>query len=160
MAQDGLKGTWTGVLGDVDTVAAEELGTLRFEGGKWYKYVEYVSGTLPDSEVALNFVAYVSYPLNTVTCDLSDAITANGGIPAGQLVAIPVDGSYLWIQIKGISGIFPTNFIAGSIGNAMSVIGASTDGTLDVSGAVTDAIAGKAYNVTGSACTAVLDCPF
>jgi hypothetical protein len=63
------------------------------------------------------------------------------------LQSAPADGEYCWIQIRGAATITPS-LTAGSDGNALTPVGAS-DGTLDVSAAVTDSIC--AYAVDASA---------
>lgn len=117
--------------------------------GKVYKFVQYNSGAGPVAAVAGN-VAYYYAPggvsagaTTVVTSDLSDS--ANLG--AGVLQSAPANGEYCWIQIKGPATITPS-LTAGADGNALTAAGA-TDGTLDVSAAVTDAVV--AYAVDASA---------
>ena len=66
------------------------------------------------------------------------------------------DGEYGWIQIEG-KATLTTAHLAGADGNAMTAVGATTDGTLDVSALVTDAIC--AIAVDASAKTVALLCP-
>jgi hypothetical protein len=71
------------------------------------------------------------------------------------LQAVLADGEYGWIQIKGRATL-TTALTAGADGNALTAVGA-TDGTLDVSAAVTDAIC--AYAVDASAKIVLCDFP-
>ncbi len=125
--------------------------------GKVYKFVQYVGGAGAVAAVAGN-VAYYFAPsgasagAETVTSDLSDS----AGLGAGVLQsAIPIS-SYGWIQIKGTATITPA-LTAGGDGNALTAVGAS-DGTLDVSALVTDAIV--AYAIDASAKIIKCDFPF
>lgn len=144
-----LTGTWT----------ADQLKTLgsahgvgdRFTdaAGKVYKFVQYDTGAGAVAAVAGN-ICYYYAPGGTsagattvVTSDLSDS----AGLGAGVLQSAPADGEYCWIQIKGPATITPS-LTAGADGNALTAVGA-TDGTLDVSALVTDAVV--AYAVDASA---------
>jgi len=126
--------------------------------GKVYKFVQYDTGAGPVAAVAGN-VAYYYAPsgasagaTTVVTSDLSDS----AGLGAGVLQSAPTDGQYCWIQIKGPATITPA-LTAGADGNALTVVGA-TDGTLDVSALVTDAIV--AYALDASAKIILCDFPW
>lgn len=153
-----LTGTWT-----ADQL--KNLGTGHAVGdhyedqnGKVYKFVQYDTGAGPVAAVAGN-VCYYYAPSGTsagattvVTSDLSDS----AGLGAGVLQSAPADGEYCWIQIKG-SATLTTALTAGADGNALTAVGA-TDGTLDVSALVTDAIV--AYAVDASAKIVMCDFPW
>lgn len=121
----------------------------RTDDGKLYKYVRYNSGVGAVAAVAGN-VAYYYAPSGTsagattvVTSDLSDS----AGLGAGVLQTVITSGNYGWVQVSGAATITPA-LTAGSDGNALTAVGA-TDGTLDVSALVTDAVV--AYAVDASA---------
>lgn len=125
-------------------------------GGKIYKFVQYETATGAVAAVAGN-VCYYYAPggvsagsTSVVTSDLSDS--ANLG--AGVLQSAPADGEYCWIQVRGTATL-TTALTAGADGNALTAVGA-TDGTLDVSALVTDAIV--AYAVDASA--KIVKCEF
>lgn len=105
--------------------------------GKSYKFVKYDAGAGSVAAV-IGQVAY--YYLaggaqdNIVTSDVSDSV----GIGAGVLMSAPGDGEYGWVQITGRATL-SIALTAGADGNALTAVGA-TDGTLDVSAAVTDAV--------------------
>jgi hypothetical protein len=125
--------------------------------GKIYKYVKYNSAVGVVAAVAGNACYYyapsgASAGSFEVTSDLSDS----AGLGAGILQAVIASGSHGWIQIKGSATITPA-LTAGADGNALTAVGA-TDGTLDVSAAVTDAIV--AYAVDASAKIIMCDFPF
>tara|TARA_R110000822_G_scaffold205519_2_gene342039 strand:- start:686 stop:1168 length:483 start_codon:yes stop_codon:yes gene_type:complete len=126
--------------------------------GKIYKFVQYDTGAGSVAAVSGN-VCYYYAPSGTsagattvVTSDLSDS--ANVG--AGVLQSAPADGEYCWIQIKG-SATLTTALTAGADGNALTAVGA-TDGTLDVSAAVTDFVCAVA--IDASAKIVMCDFPF
>jgi hypothetical protein len=144
-----LTGTWT-------AAELKNLGSAHGVGdrftdasGKVYKFVQYDTGAGAVAAVAGN-VCYYYAPsgasagaTTVVTSDLSDS----AGLGAGVLQSAPGDAEYCWIQIKGPATL-TTALTAGADGNALTPVG-STDGTLDVSAAVTDAIC--AYAVDASA---------
>lgn len=127
-------------------------------GGKVYKFVQYETAAGPVAAVAGN-VAYYYAPggvsagaTSVVTSDLSDS----AGLGAGVLQSAPADGEYCWIQIKGPATL-TTALTAGGDGNALTAVGA-TDGTLDVSALVTDAIV--AFAVDASAKIVMCEFPW
>jgi hypothetical protein len=125
--------------------------------GKVYKFVLYNSGAGSVAAVAGNMTYYYAPSgasagaTTTVTSDLSDS--ANVG--AGMLMSAPATGEYCWVQTGGPATL-TTALTAGSDGNALTAVGA-TDGTLDVSGLVTDFICAVA--VDASAKIVFLTCP-
>lgn len=152
---------FTGVLLDRVDSSTDPQFTVgekyHAQGGKVYKYVQYDTGAGPVAAVAGN-IAYYYAPggvsagaSGVVTSDLSDS----AGLGAGVLQSAPTDGQYCWIQIKGAATITPA-LTAGADGNALTAVGA-TDGTLDVSALVTDAIV--AYAVDASAKIILCDFP-
>lgn len=117
-------------------------------GGKVYKFVQYNTAAGPVAAVAGN-VCYYYAPGGTsagattvVTSDLSDS----AGVGAGVLQAVLGNGEYGWIQIMGPATL-TTALTAGADGNALTATG-STDGTLDVSAAVTDSIVAFAIDAS------------
>lgn len=121
---------------------------ITSQDGKKYKYVQYETAAGAVAAVAGN-VAYYYAPsgasagaTTVVTSDLSDS----AGVGAGVLQAVIADGSYGWIQVRGAATITPA-LTAGADGNALTVVGA-TDGTLDVSAAVTDHICAIAIDAS------------
>jgi len=133
------------------------LGDVFFGiDGKVYKFVQYDTGAGPVAAVVGNVCYYYAVggasagQTNIVTSDLSDS----AGLGAGVLQSAPTDGQYCWIQIRGDATITPA-LTAGADGNALTAVGA-TDGTLDVSALVTDAIV--AYAVDASA--KIIKCNF
>lgn len=125
--------------------------------GKCYRFVKYNSGAGTIAAVAGNFCYYYAAggtsagATTEVTSDLSDS----AGVGAGVLQAVIANGSYGWIQTWG-SATLTTALTAGADGNALTPVG-STDGTLDVSAAVTDHIA--AIAVDASAKIVFVTCP-
>lgn len=149
----------TGMILDVNDATPQfKLGAVgQTSDGKRYKYVKYDNGVANLAAVVGNFVYYLAVSgasageITTVTMDLSDS--ANVG--AGVLQAILTDGYYGWIQTWGPATL-TTALTAGADGNAMTAAGA-TDGTIDVSAAVTDFICAVA--VDASAKIVFLTCP-
>lgn len=135
--------------GDFDKVydtADFKLGTLLQDyDGKVYKFVQYDAGTGSVAAVAGNVAYYYTldgYKNNQVTSDLSDSVE----IGAGVLQSAPADGEYCWIQIKGAATL-TTALTDGADGDPLTPTGA-TDGTLDVSNAVTDNVCAIAGDIS------------
>ena len=158
MTNESMKKVFITKLTDTDTTDLEGVGVLRFEGAKVYKWVTYNSGAGTVAAVAGNMTvyhgdnSYVTDSAADVTSDYSDG----AGIGAGVLQAVVANGSYGWIQIKGVATLTPA-LTAGADGNALTAVGAG-DGTLDVSGLVTDFKCAVALDA--SAKIVLLDCPW
>jgi hypothetical protein len=112
-----------------------QLGQVaQTSDGKLYKYVQYVVGAGSVAAVAGNVVGYYAASgasagqVAIVTADVSD--TARAG--AGVLQSAPATEEYCWIQVAG---------------SALTLVGAG-DSTLDVSGAVTDAVCATAIDAS------------
>lgn len=129
-----------------DTTAQFRLGTPHTApDGKKYKYVQYDSGAGAVAAVAGNVCYYYlasGYNAHKVTSDLSDSVN----VGAGVLQAALADGEYGWIQTRGPATL-TTALTAGADGNALTPVG-STDGTLDVSAAVTDHVCAIADDIS------------
>ncbi len=141
-------------LTDTSTADLEGVGTQRREGDKTYKWVLFNNGAGNVAAVAGNFSYYYlagGLQDNTVTMDLSDSVN----IGAGVFQAVIPDGSYGWIQIKGPATL-TTALTAGADGNALTPVG-SADGTLDVSGLVTDHVCAIADDISAKEVTLI--CP-
>ena len=124
--------------------------------GKWYRFVQYNSGAGVIAAVIGNAVGYYAPggvsagSTIVVTSDVSDT----AGVLAGALTAVAANGEYTWIQIRG-EAVITTALVSGADGNALT-LSSTTDGTLKVVGAVTDA--GGARAVDASAKIVFLDC--
>lgn len=137
------------ILTQVDSTALWTPGqVVQMQDGKKYKYVQYETAAGAVAAVAGNVCYYYAASgasagqTTIVTSDLSDS----AGLGAGVLQAVIADGSYGWIQITGPATL-ATALTAGADGNALTPVG-STDGTLDVSAAVTDSICAYAVDAT------------
>lgn len=137
------------ILTQVDSTALWTPGqVVQMQDGKKYKYVQYETAAGAVAAVAGNVCYYYAASgasagqTTIVTSDLSDS----AGLGAGVLQAVIADGSYGWIQITGPATL-TTALTAGADGNALTPVG-STDGTLDVSAAVTDSICAYAVDAT------------
>lgn len=157
-----LQSSFQTPLNEVSNVAKEVLGTLRFEDKqRVYKYIQYDTGAGAVAGVAGNFCYYYApagdfaaegYTNSIVTSDLSDSAE----VGAGVLQAAMTDGQYGWIQIKGPATL-NLALTAGADGDPLTPTG-STDGTLDVTALVTDAICAYAQDISDK--TVILDCVF
>lgn len=140
-ANKGIKKCFATGLTETNTIDLEGIGAIRFEGNSIYKWVLFDNGVGNVASVAGNVAYYLAvtgvsagqYSASTVTMDRTD--TADLG--AGVFQAIIADGSFGWIQIRGPATL-TTALTAGADGDALTVVGAGADGTLDVSAAVTD----------------------
>lgn len=151
-----IKKVFVTKLTDTSTKDLEGIGVIRFEGAKIYKWISYNKGGDSVAAVAGRCVTYhgddsiVADSAADVTMDISD-----GTIVAGVLQAVIADGSYGWIQIKGVA-VLGIALDSGSDENALIV--GTTDGSLAVRAAVTQQVAAIALDVTGK--IVLLDCPW
>lgn len=153
----------------------EGLGTHRYEGGCWYKWVNYIGGTAAVDGVDGDAVFYVDdtgYAADQVEQDLTDL--TGDPIPAGTLqCAIDIStftaGAYCWIKIKGPE----TLAIAIESSNDASPVAADdgdplvygdADGALRRQNTVIDAAGERVWlagvAVDASAKEIILDCPW
>ena len=123
-----------------------QLGAVTDSTGtKLYKYLKYDDGTAAVAGVAGEVAYYHTldgYKLHTCTSDLSDSIE----IGAGVIQATIATETYGWFQIKGAATL-SIALTAGADGDPLTPTGAG-DGTLDVSGAVTDNICAIAGDIS------------
>lgn len=141
----GLKRVFLTPLDDISTTDKEGVGTLRFEGNKVYKYIQYSEEAAAVDGVAgevAYYVATTGYANNDVTSDLS----ASNEVGAGVLQASLSDNEYGWIQIKGYA-VLTIALTAGVDGDPLTPTG-SADGTLDVSALVTDNVCAYAGDIS------------
>ena len=149
-----LSETWTEAQlneGQTPTLGEHHFG----REGKIYKFVKYDTGSGAVAAVVGNVAYYYTldgYKNSTVTSDISDSVN----VGAGVLMGAPGDGEYCWIQIKGAATV-NTALTAGSDGNPLTATGA-TDGTLDVSAAVTDVVVAIAGDISDK--EIICDFPF
>lgn len=151
----GSKKSFLTRLTDTSSTDLEGVGTLRWEGNKCYKWVQYDTGA-GGIAAASGKVAYYytldGYKNNQVTADLTDSVE----LGAGVLQAAPGDGEYGWIQIKGAATLAAA-LTAGADGDPLTPTG-SSDGTLDVSAAVTDHVCAYAGDISDK--EIICDFPF
>ncbi len=146
----------TSITTNWDSTPQEKLGTVRkshTDDRKLYKYVKYSVGTISPAAAAGDAVGYVAttgYGASVVTSDVS----ATDSVLAGVTLSAATDGYYGWIQIAGPNAAMSVTFVSGSAGNLMT-LSSSTDATLKVAGADTDA--GGAVMV--AALSVILKCP-
>lgn len=124
---------------EVSTTPTHKIGSLgknvTSDGVKTYKYVQYDTGAGSVAAVSGQVAYYYTldgYKNHQVTSDLSDSVE----LGAGVLQSAPTDGQYCWVQIGGPATL-SIALTAGADGNPLTPTGA-TDGTLDVTAAVTD----------------------
>lgn len=156
----GLKQTFVTRLADIDTVAKEVLGTLRYENNKVYKYVQIKNTTATVAGAAGSLVGYGAaggYTNNLVVIDLTDADAAPiaAGALQGTVTGTAGTSYYGWIQIKGAATL-DTAVVNGAIGSAFTLSTTDKTGTLALAADVV-----RYAGVSVSATTAVaLDCMF
>jgi hypothetical protein len=132
-------------LTSIDTTAKFKLGGIgQTNDGKLYKYVQYNgSGAATLGAVAYYATVAVGNATGTiVTSDLSNSDEVGAGVLAAAITA----NGYGWIQVTGVATI-AVALTAGADGDPLTPTG-STDGTLDVSGAVTDSVCATAIDAS------------
>ena len=157
MTNESMKKVFITKLTDTSKDDLEGIGVIRFEGAKVYKWISYNKGAGSVAAVANEVVVY--HGDNAVVIDSAADVTmdiSDGVVTAGVLQAVIVDGSFGWIQIKGVA-ILNSALTGGADGNALTSLGAG-DGTLDVSALVTDFV--SAIALDASAKIVLLQCPW
>lgn len=141
----------------IDTTPGFTLGSLGQDAnGKIYKYVKYEAATAAVAGVAGEVAYYATVAVGDatgtiVTSDLSDS----DEVGAGVLQAALTDGTYGWVQVKGVATL-TIALTAGADGDPLTPTGAA-DGTLDVTAAATSAVC--AYALDASAQIIMCDFP-
>lgn len=151
----GLKRVFVQALTERSTTLKDDLGDIRWEGNKCYKYIQYKEGTAAVDGVAGEVAYYYTldgHKNNQVSSDLSDSIE----IGAGVLQAALSDNEYGWVQIKGPATL-TIALTAGADGDPLTPTG-STDGTLDVTTDVTDHVCAYAGDISDQ--EIICDFPF
>ena len=120
----------------IDATEKFKLGTIAGDIGtegpqKSYKYIKYEAGAAAVAGVLGEVAYYATVAVGDatgtiVTSDLSDS----DEVGAGVLQASLTDGSYGWVQVKGLATL-SIALTAGADGDALTPTGAG-DGTLDV----------------------------
>ena len=129
----GMKKVFATPLTEVSTTAKEELGTIRFEGEKVYKYVKIANVTATVAAASGDPVAYKAdkYDEHTVVTDNTDADTI--GIPAGVLqgtvAGVLAVSYYGWIQLKGYAVLNSALAGSPSVGDELTILAATADKT-------------------------------
>jgi hypothetical protein len=140
----GMKKVFRTALTDIKTTDFEGVGTLRFEGDKVYKWVQF-SGT-----TAVTAGKMVCYNL-TAGANLYGVVVdgANSNLGAGIAQVSIGTGTvyYGWIQVQGFAVFAGTT--TGAAGNPLSTVGA-TAGNLLVVAAVTSQTAALLIDATNS----------
>lgn len=159
-----LPTTFITKLTDVETTDKEGVGKIRYQGGKWYKWVNLKNTTATVAAAAGTIVAYFAltgYPTHRVVVDLSDADNppAAAGITLAAVTGTLGVDYYCWIQIKG-QATLDTAVTNGTAGAPIALT--TTDKTAiraneADSAAVYKIVLGRSYNTTTGV---TLDCPF
>lgn len=94
-----LKAVWRTTLTQTSSSDLEGVGSLRFENGKWYRYVQNTAGTaVTRGQAVCHDLSEDSDLLETVI----DPATADFGFLAGLVVASSLaDDYYGWILVQG-----------------------------------------------------------
>lgn len=121
----------------IDASPAFKLGTIAGNIGtagpqKSYKYIKYEAATAAVAGVAGEVAYYATVAVGDatatiVTSDLSDSLS----IGAGVLQASLTDGTYGWVQVKGVATLTIALDGTPADGSPLTPTGAA-DGTLDI----------------------------
>jgi hypothetical protein len=134
-------GAWMTAVTAADTSAKEELGVLRFENGRVYKYVRAVDGA-----IGAGFVAEYSGTGGT-TVRLA---VASAQIYAGVAETALSSGNYGWVTVQGLTSAMCNSSV--TAGNGLIVAG--TAGMLTVATSASLARAQAIALTTGLGSTA------
>ena len=157
----GTKTVFITRLTDSSTTDKEGIGTIRWEGGKAYKWVLYDDGTANLDILAGDFVNYLAatgYALATVVADTADAdATTPFGAGVVAATAVTVTGTYMWIQIKG--SVTLTLDPTGTPGDSNCLVPSATDKAMAIATA-SDVEHHCGHTIDDSEKLVYLDCPY
>ncbi len=161
-AAGGLKQVFVTGLTQTSLVDLEGIGTIRFNNGKWYKWVKYIEGAETLDIVVGDVLVYTAldgYEDNEVTADVSDGDT----LPIGAGLAmgtVTVTATYMWMQIKGFATL-SLDATGTTPGDGDAFCAPTNGGTNKV--VIVDPPDNRnrmGVSMDDSAKTVVLDCPF
>lgn len=156
----GLKQVFVTALTEVAGFDKEGVGTIRFEGGKWYKWVKYNDGAANLDVVAgdfLNYMAASGHKNKEVVPDTADADSTTPFGAGVAVAAVTTTGDFMWIQIKGFVtlSIDPT----GTPGDSNALTPSATDKAMAIAtSSDVEHICG--HTLDDSAKEVYLDCPW
>lgn len=155
----GIKSSFVTKIGDVNTTAQEPLGSIRIEGVKRYKYVEFKNTTATVTIVAGTLVAYnaaTGYANNKVVSDLTDAdaVPICAGAACATIAGVLATSYFGWVQTQGHCTL-DTAVTSGAAGKGFTLTTTDKTGTVAVAGD-TGPYAGTSLNGTTSV---LLTCP-
>ena len=161
-SEGGLKQVYVTGLTETSLDDLEGVGTIRFENGKWYKWVKYDDGAADLDIVAgdvLVYVAVTGYAAAVVTADVSDGdvLPIGAGLAVGT---VTVTATFMWIQIKGLDTL-SLDATGSSPGDGDAICAATNGGTNKV--VIIDPPDNRVrmgVSIDDSAKTVILDCPF
>lgn len=135
----------------IDTTQKFKLGTVATDvvaaGTKSYKYIKYEEATAAVAGVAGEVAYYAKVATGDATGTIvTSDLTDSDEVGAGVLQAALTDGTYGWVQVAGPATL-TIALTAGADGDPLTPTGA-TDGTLDVTALVTDAICAYALDAS------------
>ena len=121
MAEYGIKQTFPDNITDTSSTAVNELGALRWDGDKAYRYV-----LATDALTATSFVSWVA----NAAAGTNDYTVVKGSAtvtaPAGVALASVTINYYCWIQVTGIATCTGDGSVA-----ALEKVVSNGDGLLD-----------------------------
>ena len=121
MAEYGIKQLWPDKLTDVSATAQTTLGTLRFDGGKIYRYIKAGPTLTGDTLSLYQTVSYITGTGFVVTNTSADIESTAGAV----IVAIP-ENYYGWIQVSGMAILIGDGAVAFG-----EIVVNNGDGTVD-----------------------------
>ncbi len=160
-AAGGLAQSFVTALTETSLTDLEGIGKIRYQDGKWYKWVKYDDGAGNLDIVAGDVLVYLAILMgsNFVTADVSggDTIPIGAGI---AVATVTVNDTFMWMQTKGFATL--SLDVGGTTPGDGERICASLNGGTDKIAIVDPAITqlGMGVSVDDSAKTVLLDCPF
>lgn len=143
-----------------DANRADVIGAIRYDSGKWYKYVKVgnITGTVAiASGDLISYVTLTGYAANIAAAHATDigAVPLPCGMALAAITGTLAVVYYCWVQIKG-PAVLKTAVTSGAAGKRFTII-ASSAMTGTVLADDFSPSAGISANTTTAVC---LDCPF
>lgn len=146
-----LKALFITALTASDDTEKDNVGDIRQEGGKRYKYVKFITAAVIVGDV-VKYLTTAKYDASEVepSATLAEVV-------AGVVLAVQAINDFGWIQIGGRSGSLAVNITDTPVVGDMAASSATTKAFKEHAGET--AVYGKILDVTAAANVVLLDCP-
>ena len=153
MSGTGIKASFITQLDANDVEDKEGVGAIRYEGGRWFKYIKHEDAVAGRVGYGVVYKGLTGERDSVVSSDSTQAPLRGAGV----LMAALGQNRYGWIQIKGPATV-PPSALAANVADGDLIKMSGVDGIIDDGNAAGAPVIG--YAVDESAGHIVLDAPW